>query len=60
MKLDLQTPYLWHIEIRTADTEMVMRVIGTRGDAASLVLSYRPPGQECWIEMTAIDQDPQI
>lgn len=60
MKLDLQTPYLWKITILTADTEMVMRVIGTRGDAASLVLSYRPPDQECWIEMTAIDADPQI
>ena len=60
MKLDLQTPYLWKITIRTQTEEMVMRVIGTRGDAASLVLSYRPPNQECWIEMTAIDADPQI
>ena len=37
-----------------------MRVLGTRGDAASLILSYRPPGEECWITMEAIDADPQI
>jgi hypothetical protein len=60
MNLNLQTTYLWHIEIRTATERMLMRVLGTRGDAASLVLSYRPPGQESWITMTAIDQDPSI
>jgi hypothetical protein len=60
MNLNLQTTYLWHIEIRTATEKMVMRVLGTRSDAASLVLSYRPPFQECWIDMTAIDADPQI
>jgi hypothetical protein len=58
MNLNLQTTYLWQISIRTQTEEMPMLVFGTRGDAASLVLSYRPPGQECWIEMTAIDQDP--
>lgn len=60
MNINLQTTYLWHIEIRTATERMLMRVLGTRGDAASLILSYRPPGEECWIEMTAIDADPQI
>ena len=60
MNLNLQTTYLWHIEIRTQTEEMAMRVLGTRGDAASLILSYRPPGQECWITMEAIDQDPPI
>jgi hypothetical protein len=60
MTLNLTSTYLWHIEIRTATEKMVLRILGTRGDAASLILSYRPPGQECWIEMTAIDQDPPI
>ena len=60
MNLNLQTTYLWQISIRTQTEEMLMRVLGTRGDAASLVLSYRPPGQECWITMEAIDQDPPI
>ena len=60
MNLNLQATYLWHVEIRTKTEKMVMRVLGTRGDAASLVLSYRPPHQEFWVEMTAIDQDPPI
>jgi hypothetical protein len=60
MNLNLTSTYLWHIEIRTQTEEMVMRILGTRGDAASLVLSYRPPGQESWITMTAIDADPSI
>jgi hypothetical protein len=60
MTINLQTTYLWQISIRTQTEEMLMRVLGTRGDAASLVLSYRPPGQESWITMTAIDADPSI
>ena len=60
MTINLTSTYLWHITIRTQTEEMVMRILGTRGDAASLVLSYRPPGQESWITMTAIDQDPPI
>jgi hypothetical protein len=60
MTLNLTSTYLWQITIRTQTNEMVMRILGTRGDAASLILSYRPPGQECWITMEAIDQDPQI
>lgn len=55
-----QTTYLWHIEIRTVTEKMLMRILGTRADAAALVLSYRPPFQECWIQMEAIDADPQI
>lgn len=57
---NLQTTYLWQIEIRTANSKMLMRILGTRADAAALVLSYRPPFQECWIQMEAIDADPQI
>lgn len=60
MTLDLKSTYLWHVEICTSTEKMVMRLLGTRGDAASLVLSYRPPGQECWIHMEAIDKDPPI
>jgi hypothetical protein len=60
MNLNLQTTYLWQIEIRTANSQMRMRILGTRGDAAALVLSYRPIGQQSWITMTAIDQDPSI
>jgi hypothetical protein len=60
MNLNLQTTYLWQISIRTQTEEMLMRVLGTRGDAASLALSYRPANQESWITMTAIDQDPPI
>ena len=60
MTINLTSTYLWHITIRTQTEEMVMRILGTRGDAASLVLSYRPPNQECWITMEAIDADPSI
>jgi len=52
------TTYLWEITIRSFNSQMMMRMLGTRRDVTAVVMSYRPPGQECWIGMKAIDADP--